>query len=76
MNNQTNYCNNNPLILNVKQLKKIMKGYYFYTLKALRDSRGKIKMYFGMSRVRKQLSGKRSINELCKVITYIKILSN
>ena len=32
-----------------------------YTLKALWDGQGKIKMYYGMSRVKKQLSGKRSI---------------
>ena len=38
-----------------------MKPYYFYTLKALRDGRGKIKLYYGMSRVKKQLSGKSSI---------------
>ena len=41
-----------------------MKLYYFYTLKALRDGQGKIKMHCGMSRVKKQLSGKRSINDL------------
>ena len=40
-----------------------MKLYYFYTLKALWDSQGKIKMYYGMSRVKKQLSGKRSITK-------------
>ena len=28
-------CNNNLLILDVKQLNKIMKLYYFYSLKAL-----------------------------------------
>ena len=40
-----------------------MKLYYFYTLKQLWDGQGKIKMYlyYGMSRVKKQLSGKRSI---------------
>ena len=52
---QTNYCNNNLLILDVKQLNKIMKLYYFYTLKALWDGQGKIKMYYGMPRVKKQL---------------------
>ena len=62
MKNQANYCNNNPLILDVKQLNKIMKLYYFHALKALWDGQGKIKMYYGMSRVKKQLSGKRSIN--------------
>ena len=36
-----------------------MKLNYFYTLKALQDGQGKIKMYCGMG-VKKQLSGKRS----------------
>ena len=61
MDVQTNYCNNNLLIFDVKQLNKIMKLYYFYTLKAVWDGQGKIKMYYGMYRVKKQLSGKRSI---------------
>ena len=56
---QTNYCNNNLLILDVKQFNKIMKLYY---LRALWDGQGKIKMYFRMFRVQKQVSGKRSIN--------------
>ena len=64
---QTNYCNNNLLILDVKQLNKIMKLYYFYTLKALWDGQGKIKMYYGMSRVKKQLSEKISIKYLYKL---------
>ena len=38
-----------------------MKLYYFYTLKALWDGQDKTKMYYGMSKVKKQLSGKRSI---------------
>ena len=38
-----------------------MKLYYFYTLKALWDGQGKTKMYYVMSRLKKQLSGKRSI---------------
>ena len=59
MNVKTNYCNNNLLILDLKQLNKIMKLYYFYTLKALWDAQGKSKMYYGISRVEKQLSGKR-----------------
>ena len=63
VNVQTNYCSNNLLILDVKQLNKIMKLYYFYTLKTLWDGHSKIKMYYGMSRVKKQLSGKRSINQ-------------
>ena len=49
---QTNYCNNNLLILGVKQLNKIMQLYYFYPLKALWDGQGKIKMYYGMARVK------------------------
>ena len=61
VNVQTNYCNNNLLILDVKQLNKIMKLYYFYTLKALWDGQGKIEMYYGKPRVKKQLSEKRSI---------------
>ena len=32
---QANYCNSNILILDVKQLNKIVKLYYFHTLKAL-----------------------------------------
>ena len=44
VNIQTNYCNNNVLILDVKQLNKIMKLYYFYTLKALWDGQGKSRM--------------------------------
>ena len=58
---KANYCNSNLLILDVKQLNKIMKLYYFHTLKALWDGQGEIKMYYWMSRVKKQLSGKRSI---------------
>ena len=59
MNVQTNYCNNNLLILDVQQLNKIMELNYFYTFKALWDGQAKIKMYYWMSRVKKQLSGKR-----------------
>ena len=58
---RTNYCSNNLLTVDVKQLNKIMKLYYFHALKALLDDQGKIKMYYGMSRVKKQLSGKSSI---------------
>ena len=61
MSVQTNYCNNNQLILDVKQLNKIIKLYY---LKALWDGQGEIKMDYEMSRVKKQLSGKWSIGEL------------
>ena len=67
---QTNYCNNNLLIFHVKQLNKIMKLYYFYTLKALWDGHGKTKMYYGMSRAKKQLSAKRSTN-LFLVANYV-----
>ena len=52
---QSNYCNNNLFILDVKQIK--LKLFY---LKALWDGQGKLKMYYGMSRVKKQLSGKSS----------------
>ena len=41
---QTNYCNNNLLILDVKKLNKIIKLYYFHNLKALWYGQGKIKM--------------------------------
>ena len=44
---QTSCYNNNQFILDVKQLNKIMKLYYFHTFKALRDGWGKIKMYCG-----------------------------
>ena len=63
MHVQTNYFNNNILILDVKQLNKIMKLYYFYTLKVLWDSKGKIEFYYRMSRIKKQLSGKRSVEK-------------
>ena len=62
VNVQTNYCNINLLFLvDVKQLNEIMKRYCFYTSTALWDGQGKIKMYYGMSRVTKQLLGRRSI---------------
>ena len=38
-----------------------MKLNHFYTLKAPWNGQGKIKMYYGMSWVKKQLSRKRSI---------------
>ena len=41
-----------------------MKLYYFYTLKAVWDGQGEVKMYYGMSRVKKQLSQKRPIQML------------
>ena len=43
-----------------------MKLYYFYTLKALWNGQGKIKMYHGMIRVKKELSGKKSIEKISK----------
>ena len=46
--------------MDVKQLNKIMKLYYFYTLKALWVGQDKIKMHYEMSSVKKQLLGKRS----------------
>ena len=53
--------------MDLKQLNKIMKFYYFYNLKAMWDGQGKIKMYYGMSRAKKQLSGKRTIvKDFCK----------
>ena len=61
---QTNYRNNNLLILDVKQLNKIVKICYLHTLKALWDDQGKIKMYYGMSKVKKHLSRKSSIGKL------------
>ena len=57
MNFQTNNCNNNLLILDVKQLNKILKLYYFYTSKALWVGQGKIKMYYGMSTIGYQEKG-------------------
>ena len=51
---QDNYRNNNLLILDVRQLNKIIKLYYLHILKALWDGQGKIKMYYGMSGVKKQ----------------------
>ena len=65
VNVQINYCNNNILNVDVKQL-KIMKLCYFYTLKALWYGQAKIKMYYGMSKIKMQLSGKRSIAKRVK----------
>ena len=48
----SNYCNNNILILDVEQLNKIMKLYYFHTLNVLWDGQGKIEMYYRMCRVK------------------------
>ena len=47
VNVQTSYSNNNLLTLDVKQLNKIMKLYYFYTFIALPDDQGKIKYIMG-----------------------------
>ena len=49
---QFNCSINNLLILDIKQLNNIMKLYYFHTLKVLWDGQGKIRMYYGMSRVK------------------------
>ena len=43
VNVQTNYSNNNLLTLDVKQLNKIMKLYYFYTLKHCRIATVKLR---------------------------------
>ena len=64
MKAQTNYCNNDLLILDLKQLNELMKIYYFHALKALLDSQGEIKMYYEMPTFKKQLSEKRSIKRL------------
>ena len=45
--------------------------HYFYTLKALWDGQGNIKMYYGMSRVKKQLSGKRSTGFVRKTVMFL-----
>ena len=50
-------------MLDVRQLNKIIKLHYFHILKALWDSQGKVIMYYGKPRVKKQLSGKRSITK-------------
>ena len=50
--------NNNLLLLDVELFNKIIKLYY---LQALWDGQGKIKMRYGLSRVEKQLSGKRPV---------------
>ena len=52
---QANYFNNNLLIFDVKQLKN-----HTLPLKAPWDGQCKIKMYYGLSRVKNQLSRKRS----------------
>ena len=38
-----------------------MKLYYFHTFKTMWDGQGKIEMYYGMSKVKKQLTEKTSI---------------
>ena len=65
VNVQTNYCNNNLLIFDVKQLNKIMDFYYFYTLKALWNGQGKIKMCYGISSIEKQLLVKGTLRLSC-----------
>ena len=54
------------MILDVKQLNKIMKLYYFYALKALWDGQGNIKMYYGMTRVKKAAIGKKGLSPSSK----------
>ena len=72
---QANDCNNNPLTLDVKQLNKTIKLYCFHTLKALWDGQGKINMYYGISKIKRQLSGKRSIViTITIVITFFALL--
>ena len=76
VNVQTNYCNTKLLILDVKQLKKLIKPCYFHTLKALYDGQGKFKMYYGMSRVKKQLSGKKVYYDICfQIMTFFQIMT-
>ena len=45
-----------------------MKLYYFYTLETLWNGQGKIKMYYWISRLKKQLLRKRSIEDFKKYI--------
>ena len=58
---QANYRNNNLLNLDVTLLNEIMKIYLFYTLKAVWDNQGKIKMYYGMPNVIKATIGKKCL---------------
>ena len=62
---QTNYCNNNLLILDVKQLNKI--NIFFIIKKKALLARVKLRCIMGC-RVKKQLSGKR-------YIAYLPVLS-
>ena len=68
---QTNYCNNNPLALGVKQLNEIIKLYYFYTLKALWDGQGKIKM--GCPRLKSSYRKKGLLMIIFKIVEEILI---
>ena len=70
VSDQTNHCNNNLLILVVKQLNKIIKLYY---VKALWDGQGKIKTYYGMSGVKKQLSRKRYIRNFYEWVQFFNL---
>ena len=67
MNVQTNYCNNNLLILNLKELNKIMKLYYFYTLKALWMARVKLRCIMGCPGL------KSSYKEIGLLRKYVKV---
>ena len=64
VNIQTNYCNDNQLILDLKQGNKIMKLYYFYTLKALWNSQGKINMYYFLTNGIKRLQSSKKCDEM------------
>ena len=65
------YCNNNLLIGDINTI-KIMKFYYFHTLKALWDGQGKIKVYYGIARFKEQLSGKSSSHmNFCEMLPVV-----
>ena len=65
VNVQTNYCNNNLLILDVKQLNGNMKPYYFYTLKALWDGQDKIRYIMGCLESKSSYWGKGLLLKCC-----------
>ena len=46
-----------------------MKIYLFYTLKALWDNQGKIKMYYGMVNVKKAAIGKKCLMPIKQEVT-------
>ena len=55
---QANYCNNNLLILDVKQLNKIIKLYYFHTLKELWMAWVKLRCVIGCPGLKSSYRGK------------------